>query len=425
MSEQTTTVGATTSATGETLTLEASIRQKRMALGLISGCHVLNHLQYSITSVIFPVMMTELGFGLVGLGFISALSSFVGQGLQVIYGFLSSFFKRTTMLAVGNVVVGITAMSQFFVSSYPQLLAARVAIDAGSSPQHPLGSSILSRYYPQARGWALTFHHSAGSLGSFIGPAAASLALLYFNWQTAFVIFGVFSLIMGLTLFLVPDHAGDADNKVSGKAKARAGFNAYLQCLKNRNIVLTSLVLMVGAAGRGTGVNMTYLVPFFMQQFAVSASAGGLILTLMQAAGLVGPLIIAWYSDRSGTRRGITQVTLLLSALMTIWLVQHSTLSFLFYINLILYGAFVQARGSLTQAMIGDFATDDIADAAFSLYYFIGFMSGPVWTLVTGFVMDRFGFTPAFYLAGASYLAGMVLLAMVGSGKGAKSTANP
>jgi MFS family permease len=410
MSDQSTTIAATASASAETPTLEATIRQKHMALGLISGCHVLNHLQYSITSVIFPVMMTELGFGLVGLGFISALSSFVGQGLQVIYGFLSNFFKRTTMLAVGNVVVGITAMSQFFVSNYPQLVAARVAIDAGSSPQHPLGSSILSRYYPQSRGWALTFHHSAGNLGSFLGPAAASLALLYFNWHTAFVIFGVLSLIMGLTLFWVPDHTGGADDRAGGKTKARAGFNAYLQCLKNRNIVLTSLVLMVGAAGRGTGVNMTYLVPFFMQKFDVSASTGGLILTLMQAAGLVGPLAIAWYSDRAGTRRGITQATLFLSALMTVWLVQHPSLSFLFYLNLILYGAFVQARGSLTQTMIGDFATAELTDAAFSIYYFVGFISGPIWTLIIGYVMAHYGFTPAFYIAAATYIAGMALL---------------
>jgi MFS family permease len=181
-----------------------------MALGFISSCHVLNHLQYSITAVIFPVMMTELGFGLVGLGFISALSSFVGQGLQVIYGFLASFFRRTTMLAIGNVVVGVTAMAQYFIGSYPQLVAARVAIDAGSSPQHPLGSSILSRYYPQARGWALTFHHSAGNFGSFIGPAAASLALLYMDWRAAFVLFGLLSLIMGLTLFWVRDHGATA-----------------------------------------------------------------------------------------------------------------------------------------------------------------------------------------------------------------------
>ena len=204
MSDQTTSMVSAAS-TSDVPTLETTLQQKRLALGLISGCHVLNHLQYSITSVIFPVMMTELGFGLVGLGFISALSSFVGQGLQVIYGFLSNFFRRTTMLAVGNVMVGLTAMSQYFVGSFPQLVTARVAIDAGSSPQHPLGSSLLSRYYPKARGWALTFHHSAGNLGSFIGPAAASVALLYVSWRTAFVIFGLLSLFMGLTLFLVRD----------------------------------------------------------------------------------------------------------------------------------------------------------------------------------------------------------------------------
>ncbi len=410
MADHSTTVESSTG--DDAPTLEATIRQKRVALGLISSCHVLNHLQYSITSVLFPLMMTELGFGLVGLGFISALSSFVGQGLQVIYGFLSNFFKRTTMLAVGNCVVGVTAMSQFFLGSYPQLVTARVAIDAGSSPQHPLGSSILSRYYPKSRGWALTFHHSAGNLGSFIGPAAASFALLYMDWRHAFVLFGAISLVMGLTLFVVRDHAGGA-GEAGGKKKAKAGFDAYLQCLKNRNILFTSLVLMAGAAGRGTGVNMTYLVPFFMQKFSVSAASGGFILTLMQSGGLIGPMLIAWLSDRTGKRTGITQATLFLSALMTVFLVQHDSLGFWFYTNLILYGAFVQARGALTQTMIGDFATPELTDAAFSIYYFVGFISGPVWTLIIGYVMEHHGFTEAFYVAASTYIAGMILLLFV------------
>jgi MFS family permease len=413
MNDQQTAAVSPIDAAADAGTLEEAIRQKRMALGLISGCHVLNHLQYSITSVLFPVMMTEIGFGLVGLGFISALSGFVGQGLQVIYGFLSNYYKRTTMLAIGNVVVGLTAMSQFFVKSYPQLVTARVAIDAGSSPQHPLGSSILSRYYPQARGWALTFHHSAGNLGSFIGPATASLALLYVGWRNAFVIFGLLSLVMGLTLFFVRDHASGAVEQPRGKSKAKAGIDAYIQCLKNRNILFTSLVLMVGAAGRGTGVNMTYLVPFFMTQYGVSASGGGVLLTLMQAAGLVGPLAIAWFSDRAGARRGITQATLFLSAAMTVLLVQHASLSPLFYVNLLLYGAFVQARGSLTQAMIGDFATPELIDAAFSIYYFVGFISGPIWTMIVGYVMQHYGFAPAFYLAAGTYVSGMLLLLFV------------
>jgi len=392
---------------------EVTDQQKRLAIGLISTCHTLNHLQYSITSVIFPVMMKELGFGLLQLGFLSAVSSFVGQGLQVIYGFIAGFFKRTVVLGAGNVIVGITAMSQYWVASYPQLLAARVVIDAGSSPQHPLGSSILSRYFSTARAWALTFHHSAGNLGSFIGPALASLALLYMGWQTAFVVFGLPSLVMGLALFMLRDHDAATADEAARKKKLKANLDAYVQCLKNRNILFTSLVLMVGAAGRGTGVNATYLVPFFMDRFAVTASVGGLLLTIMQGAGLIGPLAIAWFSDRLGKRTLITQSTLLLSAIMTIWLAQHSALGPLFYINLILYGGFVHARGSLTQTMIGDFAKAELTDAAFSIYYFVGFISGPIWTLIIGYVMDHYGFTPAFYVAASTYLAGIALLNFV------------
>ncbi len=407
------TAGATTAVAVGAQSLEATEQQKRLALGLISTCHTLNHLQYSITSVIFPVVMKELGFGLLQLGVISAVSSFVGQGLQVVYGFITGMFKRTTILGAGNVIVGITAMMQYFVGSYPQLLAARVIIDAGSSPQHPLGSSILSRYYPKARGWALTFHHSAGSLGSFIGPALASLALLYMGWRTAFVVFGIFSLAMGLTLFLLRDYTSAAEEADAKKNTLKSNVNAYRLCLKNRRIILTSLVLMVGAAGRGTGVNTTYLVPFFMEHFNVTASTGGMLLTVMMGAGLVGPLAIAWISDRIGKRTLVTQVTLLLSAVMTVWFVQHPSLSPFFYLNLILYGAVVQARGSLTQTMIGDFASPELTDAAFSIYYFVGFISGPIWTLVIGYMMEHYGFAPAFYVAAGTYIAGMLLLLFV------------
>jgi len=106
MSDQSTVVDAP-APTADTPTLEATLKQKRLALSLISGCHVLNHLQYSITSVIFPVMMKELGFGLLQLGALSAISNFVGQGLQVVYGLFTGMFKRTAMLGTGNVIVGV------------------------------------------------------------------------------------------------------------------------------------------------------------------------------------------------------------------------------------------------------------------------------------------------------------------------------
>ena len=233
------------------------------------------------------------------------------------------------------------------------------------------------------------------------------------GWQTAFVVFGIPSLVMGLTLFLVREHASAADETRDRKGNFKANIDAYRACLKNRNILFTSLVLMVGAAGRGSGINLTYLVPFFMERFAVSASVGGLFLTVLQGAGLVGPLAIAWISDRFARRATVTQITLLLSAIMTVWLAYQTSLGLLFYLNLILYGSVVEARSSLTQTMISDFARDELTDAAFSIYYFVGCISGPIWTLIVGYVMQNYGFTPAFLLAASTYVAGMVLLSFV------------
>src|SRR5258707_4493593 len=238
MSDKTTAVASAITPPADRQTLEATMRQKRLALSLISTCHTLNHLQYSITSVLFPVMMTELGFGLLQLGALSAISNFVGQGLQVVYGLFTGFFKRTVILGTGNVIVGISAISQFFVGSYPQLLAARIAIDAGSSPQHPLGASLLSRFYPKARGWALTFHHSAGSFGSFIGPGLASIALLYMNWRTAFIVFGLASLVMGLPLFVVRGPASAADQAKERTGDFQPNLDPYRNFPNNRNIGL-------------------------------------------------------------------------------------------------------------------------------------------------------------------------------------------
>ena len=44
--------------------------------------------------------------------------------------------------------------------------------------------------------------------------------------------------------------------------------------------------------------------------------------------------------------------------------------------------------------MISDFAKDELTDAAFSIYYFIGlYLRTHFWTLIVGYVMERYGFT--------------------------------
>ncbi len=88
---------------------------------------------------------------------------------------------------------------------------------------------------------------------------------------------------------------------------------------------------------------------------------------------------------------------------MSVWLL----------ISLAVYGLAVHSRQSLTQALLSDIVEERSIDAAFSLYYAIGFFSGPFWTLFTGWMMQTYGFGYAFSVIAVSYLLGMILLTLL------------
>src|SRR5205823_13303941 len=79
-------------------------------------------------------------------------------------------------------------------------------------------------------------------------------------------------------------------------------------------------------------------------------------------------------------------------------------------LSLLIHGGVSFSRGTLTQALVADSLTDTDRDAAFSVYYFIGSISGPIWISLTGFIMEAAGFSTAFTILGFSYLAAILLL---------------
>jgi dipeptide/tripeptide permease len=90
------------------------------------------------------------------------------------------------------------------------------------------------------------------------------------------------------------------------------------------------------------------------------------------------------------------------------------------FISLLLYSAFTSSRGTQTQAIVADSATDQDRDAAFSMYFLLGFISQPFWVLVTGYLMDKAGFATALTLLSVTYIIGIFILSFI---KDERSTA--
>jgi MFS transporter, FSR family, fosmidomycin resistance protein len=385
---------------------EAQARQRNWVMGIVTASHTINHINGNTLPLVLGVMMTSFGLSYTDLGLLQTVNSLVSNAMQASYGFICQYIKRSVVLGIGNIVMGISTMLMGGTTSFGPMVGLRGLNGAGSSPQHPVGSTMLATYFPKARGRALALHSTAGNLGQAIAPVLAATLIYFFDWRVAFFVVGVPSIIVGLSFLWLRDRVQVASG--SGK-RARAGWQAYKACFKNRDLMLVSCLLMVGAAGRDGGITQVYFVPHFMRDLGVAAAVAASLLTLTQVGGMLGPLGIGWLSDIF-PRKLVLQLSLLLSAISTLWLGHQFALTFLLLVNLFLQGAVTFSRQTITQAMVIDYTEEQYHDAAFSLYYTIGFISGPAWNLAMGALMQTLGFTAATHVMAASYLIGMLIL---------------
>jgi MFS family permease len=384
----------------------------KTTFGVVCGAHFFNHFQSTMLGILYPVMMRDLGIGFVALGLITTSYNTVANLLQGFAGFVVPYVRRSRLLTGGNLLLGSSVVATGFASGLPHILAARAVGGLGASPQHPVGSSILASHFQTARGRVLAMHSAAGHLGSLLAPISVALLLTYVDWREVFWIVGVPTALMGLACLMIKEPRNPSSSGVKRSEKPLSGWSAYKKCLQNRNVVILSLILMVGAAGRGQGINETYLVPHLVNDLKVEVTQAALLFTLIQVGGFCGPFLWGWISDRCNRILTI-QISLLLSGLSTLWLAWQGHVSVWLFSNLIIYGAVVSSRQTLTQALLSDIVEPEVLDAAFSVYFLIGFISIPFWTLLTGWIMSHYGFAVAFSLISTSYLIAMILLLLL------------
>jgi len=359
--------------------------------------------------VIYPLMMKELGMSYIAIASLAAVYNTLGSVFQAAYGFVVPYVRRGVILGVGNCVLGLSVAAAGFASNFNHFFTARLIGGIGSSPQHPVGSSMLASHFGAARGRTLAFHSTAGQIGSLLAPLLAAVMVTYIGWRSVFWLVGSFATIIGIICFVFRDTLRSASSEQQKSRLTPVGWDAYKACFKDKNILLVSLVFMAGAAGRGQDINEVYIIPHFVHDFNISITYGAFLFTFIQVGSLIGPFVWGWISDRFD-RKLVIQASLLMSALCTLWLAWQQHISTGLFVNLVIYGAAVTSRQTLTQALLADLVGEELFDAAFSLYYFIGFVSIPFWTVITGGVMTKYGFGPAFTVISTSYLLAMSLL---------------
>jgi MFS family permease len=387
--------------------------RRRLTVVAVSVAHGLSHLNSQGISVLYPVLREYFGFGYTGIALLSVVNQVVEGPMQITFGVITRFLRRVHILGIGTALsfIGVTglAVSQ----SYSHLLASKAIRGLGTSPNHPVGGAFMADSFPKARSRALAIYQTSGNIGGWAAPVVVGSLIYFFDWRLVIFILGLPLLLASLVFFSFKGPAPQADIGSTGRRRERLGLSEYKAVIRDRNALLVALVMMVGAAGRGTGALGIYLTAIVVDRYGVSVPFAATFFAAYMLGGVVGPITLGWFADRTSPRLAL-RITLVFSAVFAVLFLMPQTPGIFLGAVTFLAGFFIHSRGSLTQSILVNLGLKDVrVDTLLSLYHTMSAISGPGWIFVTGVLVDRFGIAVALIAMASSYIVGMAVLNFV------------
>ena len=383
----------------------------------VSGAHAFLHATSVLMPLVYPILQRQYGFSYTEIGLLVAVPSLVGGMLQLVFGYLGRYVRRKVMIGVGNLVAAASMFLTGLAASFPAFLGWGILRNIGSSPQHPVGSSILTDSFGKERhGFALAAHVAGGNLGTLLVPFVGTALIVHFGWQPTVMLFAIPGLVAGSAVLIVArEPGGRAAAAAAAPPTARAARRDLFAPLRHRGVLLVIAASIVAAGGRGVGILTTYLPLYLSSALKLAPGVVAALFTLLLAGSVIGPLAAGRLSDRAG-RRPMLLASYGFAALFTVLLPLLAGWNLplpMYFVEVALLGLAAYAESPLLQAYLADNAPVDQRDAAFGWYFTLAFGVGSAWGAILGALIDRSGFAVAFFVMAASYLcAGLILLWM-------------
>ena len=241
-------------------------RRARAVLGTASATHFVHDGFSDIIYVLLPIWSVEFGLIFAQVGLLRTCYTGGMASFQIPAGILAERWGEARLLAAGTAITALGFIAAGMAGGFVALLACLLLGGLGSSVQHPLSSSLVSKAYEGgARRMALGTYNFSGDLGKVIVPAAVALATTGVGWREATRGYAVVGLVAAVLLLLalarlrvggaVATETGTADTARSSGWGIRdpRGFTplSAVNVIDNttRTAILTYLPFLLNAKG--------------------------------------------------------------------------------------------------------------------------------------------------------------------------------
>jgi predicted MFS family arabinose efflux permease len=282
-------------------------RYRIIALALLTLSYAACHLDRNIITILLPAIKAEFGVSDAALGLLTGLTFAIFYGgFGIPLGYVADRANRRHLLGASLTLFSTLTLVSGLVTSFPQLVLARIGIGVGEGGAVPTAQSIIADLYPpKRRAFALGVYSTGLSIGALLGLGIGGVISAAYGWRIAFIVAGAASIAISLLCWAFIKETRRAGNgDVDGEAKEPTpGMLATLRHLwvgqrAYRQLVCASTIAAI------PGFSLLVWTPTLLtRSFGMPQDQIGLWLALMfGGGGAVGILLSSLAANRLGRR---------------------------------------------------------------------------------------------------------------------------
>jgi len=306
-----------------------------------------------------------------------ATPGFIAFGLGAIpAGVLADKWSREGMMVIFFIGIGLSSIFAGAVSTPLQIAIALTAIGLFAAIYHPVGLAMVVEGR-QKTGLPLAVNGIFGNLG----VASAALLTGFFidaaGWRSAFVVAGIFSILVGVLYFLFVRSRGllaSQEKTTTSKSAGSAPGKASAAQVPKTLLRVFGVIFFTTAVGGLIFQSTTFALPKIFDErlgdYASSATEVGQLAFIVFTAAAFGQLVVGYLLDRYSLRTVFAVVAILQAVFFAI-MMKLVGLPALFVAVLFMLVVFGQIP--INDVLVGRMAKSEWRSRAYALRYIVSF----------------------------------------------------
>jgi MFS family permease len=299
--------------------MQSTNRYSWSVVGLLTICYVLSLIDRLIVGLLVEPMKVSLGLNDFEIALLQGPAfAILYAVLGVPLGRVADIWNRKNLIAIAIALWSISTVGCGLAGGFLSFLIARIGVGVGEAALSPSAYSMMADMFEKHRlGRAISVFTIGGIAGvglslmlggalfghfSDIGPVSLFGLGTLMPWQMTFVSLGVPGMAMAVVIYLAvnePERVGGQQTVEPISAVAGHIFN-------NRKLYISTFVMHALIAGVLYGF-YNWAPSYLIRDFDVGPRIVGPRFGLLAiAAGITGPLLAGWITDRMQARFGAT-----------------------------------------------------------------------------------------------------------------------